>query len=106
MINICLTQVINSNRPSAGDAGTRALKPRLRVARSMLPEEARNEPGERWRLAGAELDRPASCHRYEAEARHLLSGIGALGRTRAQTLENGATELLNDDPADNVDGAD
>src|SRR5271165_3566224 len=69
-------------------------------------QEPRDEPGERGRLAGAEFDRPAQCRRDEAEARHLLRRVGALGGAGAQALENGAAKLLSNHPADDIDGAD
>ena len=78
----------------------------LLLAPLALSEETGNKPGELGHFTGAELDRPARRHRYEADTRHFLRRIRALGSTGAQPLENRTAELLNDDPTDDINGAD
>src|SRR5271166_495051 len=125
MVNIYLTRLIKSGGPGSANRGSPAGRvqasanreedappwsPRrpsgLLVALLALPEKARNEPGERGCLTGTELDRPARRHRQEAETRHLLRRVSALGDTCAHVLQDGAPELLGDHPADDIDGAD
>src|SRR5271165_5386839 len=111
MVNIYLTRLIKSGGPGSANGGSPAGRvqasanreedappwsPRrpsgLLVVLLALPEKARNEPGERGCLTGTELDRPARRHRQEAETRHLLRRVSALGDTCAHVLIDGADQ--------------
>ena len=49
------------------------------------------------------LDRPTQRHRNNTEPCHFLRSIGAFGGTGAKPLDNCTPELLNDDPASEID---
>src|SRR6516225_3455283 len=85
-------------RQALSNASARSLPVRLK--------KARDEAAQRRDFARPEVDRPAQRHRDYAEAGHLLRGIGALGGSGAEPLDDRAAELLRDNSADEVDGAD